>query len=178
MKTDVITLRILTLILALSLAPHVAAQGNSHKQPDVVAVSGQSDWWILPPEIPSDYVTFLPDGGLTIQNMPLVGNFSLAGEGTTVTGVISGILDANLDPTLSGPITGPLVVTVSHNGIDHIAFEGEFFGRVNGLLASGQMILNGRGHYAGKTIALSLLETGPNTELFDLTGHLIDRKSR
>ena len=154
------------------------ARVTPKKTPDVIAVSGQSDWWILPPEIPSEYVTFLPDGGLTIQNMPLIGNFSLAGEGTAIVGVMSGVLDANLDPTLSGPITGPLVITVTENGKSHIAFEGEFFGRVNGLLASVQMILNGRGHYAGMTIALSVLETGPNTELFDMTGYLIDCKSR
>ena len=178
MKARIINLSILTLILTFAHTTEVAGQGNSQKQPDVIAVSGQSDWWILPPEIPSEYVTFLPDGGLTIQNMPLRGNFSLAGEGSTIVGVMSGILDANLDPTLSGPIKGPLVITVIENGKSHIAFEGEFFGKANGLLASVQMILNGRGHYAGKTIALTVLETGPNTELFDMTGYLIDRNGR
>jgi hypothetical protein len=55
-----------------------------------------------------------------------------------------------------------------------VLFEGRFFGRAVGGLSSGQIILHGRGHFAGVTIAVSFLETGANTEIFTLTGHLFD----
>ncbi len=162
----------LALLAALPMA--VFAHGKLKPNPTVVAVTGQSDWSIVPPAIPSEYVTFHEDGGATIKNMPLAGNLLLAGDGASVGGLARGILNANLDPTLSGPIYGPIVVTREVRGRDVVIFEGRFFGRVNGLLASGQILLHGRGPNAGMTIAVSFLETGANTEVFDLTGHLFD----
>ena len=106
--------------------------------------------------------------------LPLVGNFALTGDGVAIGTTIKGVLSANLDPTLSGPIYGPLVVTQKIRNREAVIFEGRFFGRVSGLLASGQMILQGRGHFAGVTIAVSFLETGANTETFVLTGHVLD----
>ena len=166
----------LSLALLVSLPGLVFAHGKPDRRPNpsVIAVTGQSDWSIVQVAIPSEYVTFFEDGSAAIQDMPLAGNFSLTGEGTTINATIKGILNADLDPTLSGPIYGPLVVTQKIKGRECVIFEGRFFGRVNGLLASGQMLLHGRGHYAGQLIALSFLETGANTETFVLTGHLFD----
>lgn len=162
----------LALVMALPLA--VLAHGKLRRNPTVIAVTGQSDWSIVPPAIPSEYVTFHEDGSATIENMPLAGNLSLTGDGATISALAKGVLNADLDPTLSGPIYGPLVVTKPIKGREVVIFEGRFFGRVNGLLASGQIILHGRGPNAGVTIAVSFLETGANTEIFDLAGHLID----
>jgi len=167
-----LTLLGLALLVGLPLA--VFAHGKVKRNPTVIAVTGQSDWSIIPPVIPSEYVTFHEDGGATIKNMPLAGNLLLTGDGTSIRAVAKGILDADLDPTLSGPIYGPLVVTKEVRGREVVIFEGRFFGRVNGLLASGQILLHGRGLNAGVTIAVSFLETGANTEVFDLTGHMFD----
>jgi hypothetical protein len=164
----------LSLALLVSLPGTVFADGKPDRHPNVTAVTGQSDWSIVPPAIPSEYVTFHEDGSAAIKRMPLAGNFSLAGDGTTLDATIKGILSADLDPTLSGPIYGPLVVTKKIKGREIVIFEGRFFGRVNGLLASGQIILHGRGHLAGTMIVVSFLETGANTETFVLTGHLFD----
>lgn len=162
------------LILGLLLAcPGTVLAKDKH--PSVTVVTGQSDWSIVPPAIPSEYVTFHEDGSATIERMPLAGNLALTGDGTPLDATIKGILSADLDPTLSGPIYGPLVVTRQRNGRDKVIFTGSFFGRVTGLLASGQIILRGRGEFAGQTIVVSFLETGANTEIFVLTGHLFDR---
>jgi hypothetical protein len=142
---------------------------------NVVAVEGQSDWWILPPAIPSKYVTFHPDGSVTMRDMPLAGNFEMHGDGISIQAVISGELNADLDPTFSGPIYGPVVVTQTVKGKEKIIFKGQFFGTVNSLLASGQLLLRGVGQYAGTTVATSFQETEANSELFLHTGHLLDR---
>lgn len=173
-KKHSIILAGLALALVVSLPCTIIAHDKSDRHPDVTAVSGQSDWSILPPAIPSEYVTFHEDGSVTIQRMPLVGNFDLTGEGITIDATIKGILNADLDPTFSGPIYGPLVVTRKINGREIVIFEGRFFGRAAGGLSSGQILLQGRGHFAGVTIAVSFLETGANTETFVLTGHLFD----
>jgi hypothetical protein len=165
----------LSLALLISPTGTVFAHDRPDRHPDVTAVTGQSDWSILPPAIPSKYVTFYADGSATIKRMPLVGNFALTGDGLAIDATIHGILSADLDPTLSGPIYGPLVVTQRIRGKDKTIFTGNFFGRVNSLLASGQIILGGHGEFAGVTIVVSFLETGANTETFVLTGHLFDR---
>jgi hypothetical protein len=164
----------LSLTLLVSLPGLLSANDRSDRHPTVTAVTGQSDWLIVPPAIPSEYVTFYEDGSAAIKRMPLAGNFSLAGDDTAIEGIIKGTLNADLDPTLSGPIYGPLVVTKKIKGREIVLLEGRFFGRVNGLLASGQILLHGRGQFAGVTIAVSFLETGANTEIFTLTGHLFD----
>jgi hypothetical protein len=46
------------------------------------------------------------------------------------------------------------------------------------LRASGQILLQGRGYCAGLTIAVSFLETDNNTEVFALTGDVLERKSK
>lgn len=168
----------LTILSGLVLSLLLAFPGTvfaKDKHPNVTAVTGQSDWSIVPPAIPSEYVTFHEDGSATIDRMPLAGNFALTGDGVNIIAIIKGTLNADLDPTLSGPIYGPLVVTRESDGKEKVIFTGSFFGRVNGLLASGQIILRGRGEFAGQTIVVSFLETGANTEVFVLTGHLFDR---
>jgi len=161
----------------MALLTTVATLGFSFKgeRPNVVAVNGQSDWHILPPAIPSEYVTFHPDGRVTMQDMPLAGNFALTGDGVSIQGVVTTTLSADLDPTLSGPIYGPGVVTQNIGGKEKIIFKGEFFGRAYGLLATGQILFHGIGEYAGTTIALSFQETEANNEVFILTGHLMDQ---
>ena len=166
----------LSLMLVVSGPVTVFADGHTDRHPTVAAVSGQSDWSIVPPAIPSKYVTFFQDGSARIRKMPLKGNFSLTGGGSMIEGTASGVLDADFDPTLSGPIYGPFMVTQQKNGKDKVIFTGSFFGRANGLLASGQIVLRGRGEFAGQTIVVSFLETGANTEVFVLTGHLFDRR--
>ena len=162
------------LILGLLLTlPNTVLAKDKH--PSVTAVTGQSDWAIVPPAIPSEHVTFHEDGSTTIDRMPLAGNFALTGDGVNIIGIAKGILTADLDQTLSGPIYGPFIVTRESQGKEKVIFTGSFFGRVNGLLASGQIILRGRGEFAGQTIVVSFLETGANTEVFVLTGHLFDR---
>ena len=174
-KNRLITLVGLILSLLFALPSTVLAKDKS-RHPNVAAVTGQSDWSIVPVVIPSDYVTFYDDGSATIARMPLAGNFALTGDGAAINGVVKGILSADLDPTLSGPIYGPLLITQESHGKEKVIFTGSFFGRVNGLLASGQIILRGRGEFTGQTIAVSFLETDANTEVFVLTGHLLDRR--
>jgi len=164
----------LGLALLAGLPAAVLAHGGRDRHPNVIAVIGQSDWSIVSVVIPSEYVTFHDVGSATIERMPLVGKFVLTGDGVAIDATIKGVLSADFDPTLSGPISGPLVVTQKIRNREAVIFDGRFFGRANGLLASGQMILQGRGQYAGVTIAVSFLETGANTEVFDLTGHLFD----
>lgn len=178
---NAIGLKRFTTLFALSLSllinGSVASVANERPDcpPNVVAVTGQSDWSILPPAIPSEYVTFHEDGRVTMRSMPLTGLFSLLGNGVNLGGTAHGILNADLDPTLSGPIYGPISVTRKVKGKDKVIFKGSFFGRVNSLLASGQILLEGKGEYAGVTIVVAFLETGANTETFVLNGHLLDR---
>jgi hypothetical protein len=140
----------------------------------VTAVTGQLDWSIVPPAIPSEYATFHDDGSMTIQRMPLVRNFDLTGDGITIDTIVKGTLYADLDPTLSGPLYGPLVVTKKIKGREIVIFEGRFFGRAIVLHTIGQIILHGRGQFAGVTIAVAFDEIGANSEIFTLTGHLFD----
>ena len=171
----------LTIVAALILGllasrpATVFADGQSNRRPTVNVVTGQCDWSIVPPAIPSKYITFYQDGSAAIRKMPLKGNFSLVGSGVMIEGTASGVLDSDLDPTLSGPIYGPMVIAQQKNGKEKVIFSGSFFGRVNGLLASGQIVLRGRGEFSGQTIVVSFLETGANTEVFTLVGHLFDR---
>lgn len=159
--------------LAVILAgPANAAAAERHdRTPIVTAVSGQSDWSLIP--VDPKYIT--SDGiRIMIRGMPLAGLFHLGGAATSLDATIHGVLSADLDMTGTGQIYGPLVLTQNLQGKDIPAFEGRFFGRTDTWLASGQILLQGRGCYAGVTIALSFLETGPDTETFHLNGHLFD----
>jgi len=164
--------------LGLLIAAPIMGYSDDDRRPraNVIAVAGQSDWWILPPAIPSEYVTFHPDGSVTMRDMPLAGNFEMDGDGVSIQGVITGELNADLDPTLSGPIYGPVVVTQTIEGKEKIIFKGEFFGTVTALLASGQVVFHGVGPYAGTRVASSFQETEANSEVFTYTGHLLDRR--
>jgi hypothetical protein len=170
----------LPLLAALSLAwlaltpVEILAQKGPCRNSKDIAVTGQSDWSIVPPAIPSEYVTFHDDGTVTIERLPLAGVFSITGDGTGLEATIKGVLSADLDPTLTGPIYGPLLLTQTVKGREVVIFEGRFFGRVDNLLASGLILFHGRGHYTGVTIAVSFLETGNNTETFILNGHWYD----
>jgi hypothetical protein len=165
----------LVIILLVAFGFLTNTETRADDRTSIVAVTGQSDWSLLPPQIPSEYVTFHEDGGLTILDMPLRGLFHVSGEGVDIQAEGSGILTAILDPTLSGPIFGPLTVTQEVKGKDKVIFQGKFVGKVTGLLASGEIFLEGRGHFAGVTIVVSFLETGANTEVFDLTGYVLER---
>jgi hypothetical protein len=149
---------------------------HAEQEWSAIPISGQSDWLIVPPVIPSEYVTFHPDGGFTIKGMPLKGNIHLSAAGFDVEGFAYGILDAEIDANLNGPIVGPMSITEVINGKEKVVFDGAFFGSVAQLRASGQIVFEGRGHYAGMTISVSLLETDNNSEIFTLTGALLDRK--
>jgi hypothetical protein len=162
----------LTLAWLSAVPTQAVADESPGKQPTVAAVAGQSDWSLL--TLDPSYIT--TDGiSITIRDMPLAGRFNLMGDDVAIEGTIHGILDADLDMNGTGPIYGTLVVTQSIRGKEKKTFDGRFFGRTNGWLASGQILLQGRGHSAGTTIIVSFLETGPDTETFLLNGHLFDR---
>jgi hypothetical protein len=168
----------LAMILLIATATTLTPKTRAEQEPTAIPVIGQSDWLIIPPQIPSEYVTFHPDGGLTIKDMPLKGNFHLTGDGVELEGFGLGILNAEIDADLNGPIYGPLTVTEVIKGKEKVIFQGAFFGTVTQLRASGQIVLQGRGHCAGMSIAVSYLETDNNTEVFNLTGDLFDRNSK
>jgi hypothetical protein len=165
-------------ILLLTATTALTRQTRAEQEPTTIPITGQSDWSIIPPQIPSEYVTFHPDGGLTIKDMPLKGNFHLNGDGIDLDAFAWGVLNAEIDANLNGPIHGPFTVTQVIKGKEKIIFQGVFFGSVTELRASGQIVLQGRGHCAGLSIAVSFLETDNNTEVFTLTGEMFDRNSK
>jgi hypothetical protein len=176
MKTPLHFPTLSNLGLALLLAAPIQSYAGDRPErtPIVTAVSGQSDWSLV--SIDPAYIT--SDGtSITIRDMPLAGRFALAGDGTVVEATIKGILDADLDMSGTGQIYGPLVLTQRVRGHEVPIFHGRFFGRTDQWLASGQILLHGRGRFAGMTIAVSFVETGPDTETFTLTGHLFDPRA-
>jgi hypothetical protein len=167
----------LAMLLLLGSALALTPRTHAAQESITMSISGQCDWSIIPPEIPSEYVTFHPDGGLTIQDMPLKGNFLVTGDGVELEGLALGVLNAEIDANLNGYIQGPFTVVQLIKGKEKIAFQGEFFGTLAELRSSGQIVLQGRGHCAGLTVVVSFLETGNSSEVFTLTGDLFDRKS-
>lgn len=165
---------LLVFLLLLSIVQRAAPECRADHVL-VAPVTGQSDWSILGPQIPSEYVTFGLDS-ITIREMPLKGNFHVSGEGVEITAIGSGILSADLDLIGTGSIWGSIVVAETVKGKEKVIFKGGFVGSTLGLLASGEIVLEGRGHYAGITIVVSFLETEPNSEVFILNGTLVDRQ--
>ena len=110
--------------------------------------------------------------------MPLKGNFLVTGDGIELEGFASGVLNAEIDANLNGAIHGPFTVTQLIKGKEKVIFQGAYSGTLTELRASGQIVLQGRGHCAGSSIVVSFLETDNNTEVFTLTGDLFERNDR
>jgi hypothetical protein len=174
MKTQkhLLLLASLSLSFLAAMPVRTLADDRPATIPTVLAVTGQSDWSLI--QVDPNYITVGADG-ITIRRMPLAGQFALRGDGLALDATIKGILDADLDLAGTGSIYGPLVLTQNVKGHDVPVFKGRFFGRTDTWLASGLILLHGLGRFEGVTIALSFLETGPNDEVFTLTGHLFDR---
>jgi hypothetical protein len=103
----------LALTMLAAVPDKIRADGSADRIPTVVAVTGQSDWSLIP--IDPKYITADEDG-ITIRRMPLAGLFTLSGDGLSLDAIIKGMLNADLDLTGTGSIYGPLVLTQKLRG--------------------------------------------------------------
>jgi len=137
------------------------------------AVTGHSDWTIVPAAIAPPFVFSGTDGNLYVRHLPLVGRITLAGVGVSIDGKISADFNGDLDGTYSGPVWAPVTLTAIVNGRNVVIFEGNATGTTVALVSKATIKLNGRGPYEGARLVLELTEIGPgNTDTYTLKGTL------
>jgi len=139
-----------------------------------IAVTGNSDWSIVPANLTPQFVFDGIDGDLYVRHLPLVGRITLAGRSVSIQGRISADFNGDLDATYSGPLWAPVTITATADGSKAVIFEGNAIGSTVGLVSTGTIKLSGRGPYEGAKLQLEFTEIGPgNTDTYTLKGTLI-----
>jgi hypothetical protein len=160
----------------LGLALLVGLSGAISAQNTGIAVTGKSDWTIVPANIVPPFLFIGTDGDFYIRHLPLVGKITLAGRDVSIEGKISADFNAELDATFSGPVWASVTITGTVNGSRTLLFEGNATGTTVGLVSVAKIKLEGRGPFEGDRLELQLTEIGPgNTDTYDLKGTLIRR---
>jgi len=163
----------LLVTLPVFVSPGDTGDGNQGDQ-GRVAVTGNSDWSIVPAAIAPPFVFNGTDGDIYIRHLPLVGRITLTGRATSIQGKISADFNGDLDGTYSGPLWAPVTITATVNGSKTVIFDGNALGSTVGLVSTATIKLSGRGPYAGTRLELELKEIGPgNTDTYTLKGTLI-----
>jgi hypothetical protein len=163
------------LALVVTLTVFVAPGDTPGGNPGGIAVTGNSDWSIVPAAIAPPFVFNGTDGEIYIRHLPLVGRITLAGRAISIQGKISADFNADLDGTYTGPLWSPVTITANDGGSKTVIFEGSALGNTVGLVSTATIKLNGRGPYAGARLELELTEIGPgNTDTYTLKGSLIN----
>jgi len=160
------------LILVSGLAGTLHADDPHGRGPKKKPVSGEFDWSIIAPNLPP-YLIPGADGDLYLRNMPLVGAFSLTGDGIAITAKISVQLNGELDATGTGVVWSPAVLTATVNGVKTIIFEGSATADTVGLVSTGKATLKGRGPYEGFELEFIFEEVGGvNSDQYTYKGQL------
>ena len=108
--------------LLVGLSGICSADDSPDRAPGRVAVTGNSDWSIVPAALTPQFVFIGTDGDFYIRHLPLVGNISLTGRSVSIEGKISADFNAELDPTFSGPVWAPVTITGRINGTKTLLF--------------------------------------------------------
>jgi hypothetical protein len=160
--------------LLVGLSGISSADDSPDRAPGRVAVTGNSDWSIVPAALTPQFVFIGTDGDFYIRHLPLVGKISLTGRSVSIEGKISADFNAELDSTFSGPVWAPVTITGTINGTKTLLFEGNATGTTVGLVSTGVIKLAGRGPYEGSKLEFEFTEIGPgNTDTYTLKGALI-----
>ena len=163
------------LALLVTLPVFVSPGDTLNGSPGGIAVTGNSDWSIVPAAIAPPFVFNGTDGDIYIRHLPLVGRITLSGRAVTIQGKISADFNGDLDGTFSGPLWAPVTITATVNGSKTVIFEGNALGATVGLVSTGTIKLNGRGPYEGARLEIQFKENGPgNTDTYTLNGTLIN----
>lgn len=178
-KTHLALLAAFSLALIAILPGTVSAHNDRDHGPNRIAVTGGSDWSIIPVTLTPPFF-FAPQGddSVYIRNMPLVGRISLTGRHFALEGRISATLNGELDSTFSGPLWASITLTTTIDGVKTIIFEGNGSGPTVGLISTGVIKLEGRGPYQGSILDLEFAEIGDNTDTYTLKGLLVQRPNR
>jgi hypothetical protein len=164
----------LGLALLVGLSGIASAVDTPDRSPGRIAVTGASDWSIVPAALAPPFVVVGTDGEFYVRHLPLVGKLSLAGRDVSIEGKISADFNAELDSTFSGPVWAPVTITGTINGSKTLLFEGNATGTTVGLVSVGTIKLDGRGPYEGSKLEFEFTENGPgNTDTYTLKGALI-----
>ena len=162
----------LALMVGLSVA--ISAQNATNHTPLGIAMTGRSDWTIVPANIVPPFVFIGTDGDFYVRHLPLVGRITLAGRDVSIDGKISADFNAELAITFSGPVWAPVTITGTINGSNTLLFEGNATGTTVALVSVGTIKLEGRGPFEGDRLELQFTEIGPgNTDTYTLKGTLI-----
>jgi hypothetical protein len=162
------------LALLVTVPVFISAGDTPNPQSARIAVTGNSDWSIVPASLTPPFLLIGTDGDFYVRHLPLVGRITLAGRDASIAGKISADFNAELDATFSGPVWGPVTITATVNGSRSVIFEGNASGTTVGLVSVGVMKLDGRGPYEGAKLEINFTEIGPgNTDTYSLEGTLI-----
>jgi hypothetical protein len=166
------------LALLITLPVIISAADPADHIPPGIAVTGNSDWTIVPASLTPPFVFIGTDGDFYVRHLPLVGRISLAGRNASIEGKISADFNAELDANFSGPVWAPVTLTATINGSKTLIFEGNATGDTVGLVSTGIIKLAGRGPYEGAKLEFQFTEIGPgNTDTYNLKGTLIPGNS-
>jgi len=181
MKTNLTSRSGLATCLALTLLAGspalLLAGGQPNGVPQKTAVSGQFNWILVPPNLPP-YLIQGTDQNLYLNNMPLVGTFSLTGKGISLdpaTTKISVQLSGDFDPiTFSGPLWSPVVLTAKVAGVNTVIFKGSATADTVALVSVGKVTLEGYGPFEGTKLEFDFEEIGPgNSDVYNFQGTLM-----
>jgi hypothetical protein len=162
------------LALLVALPVFLSAGGTPIPSSAAIAVTGNSDWAIVPAALTPPFVFVGTDGDFYVRHLPLVGRITLTGRGVSIEGKISADFNAELDATFSGPVWAPVTLTATIDGTKTLIFEGNATGTTVGLVSVGVIKLAGRGPYEGARLEIKFTEIGPgNTDTYSLEGTLI-----
>src|SRR5262245_38986469 len=97
--------------LLVGLSGIASADDPPARTPGRVAVTGNSDWSIVPAALTPPFVFVGTDGDFYVRHLTLVGKISVTGRGVSIEGKISADFNAELDPTFTGPVWAPVTIT-------------------------------------------------------------------
>jgi hypothetical protein len=164
-KRKFIVFALLMAGLCVSLPRPVLAKAT---KTDVTGVSDVNGC-VLSGEIVPD-----EDGNLHIKAYTQTGRFELQGDDIAIKGTQIVVLTGVIDDTGSGFIDGNWIV-ISASGT--VIWEGAVHGHLEQFSFTGKVTAQGKGPYAGMTLKLDMqerpgTEDNPNSEVFDLSGHI------
>jgi hypothetical protein len=143
-----------------------------------IAVTAYSDFSIVPANL-GPYIIPGTDGDLYLTHAPLVGKFTLTGDGVSIDGKVHLSLSGEVDATGTGTVWFPATVTATIGGVKTILFEGRGSANEVNLVATGQISLAGRGPYKGMKLELTFAEIGPgDSNTFNHKGYLAPAPSK
>jgi len=169
----VISKAILAVLAGSSLALFVGLPVSLRADDAKTSITGGWAWSIMPPFSGPGEITPLPGGNVLLRGVAASGVFSFTGGGVALNATITASINGNLDETLSGPIYGSTTLTAVIDGVETVIFEGPFAGQSVGLLTEGNVMLQGRGPYAGMSLHFNFVEVPP-MDVYTFEGYLLN----